>query len=594
MAQVLLYRYLYPNGLYAHVYDTVTKYVSLVAASDPTTFSKPSSELVDEYLITATTMRRVYHTGGGNITQVDASTVEAPPAIPTLTVQQPPDLSLSHNPILLRVESATSGSDGKARAIIDLKTSDPLEEDSIRVVLNGLAFVGGVEIDPARRAQSFVEVATNLPDLDEKYVFLVLASDRVSITARMPGSDFNLMISTEGIDGIESNVAGQYQYRGDGLPNYGVLVEVFEGRTGNFDRPETQNQSELAFLGTLQKNYQRNNQYDFDLSELLSHQFELSLLLLLPDLNAPISYVEGQVRNYYVKVYEQYTTPPGVQRMKYLRFEGDIQQYLYGAMPLSPTYTLEPYRIPPVTPLSLFPFHKPVALGQPELFAFLVDVSKGNFLIPGLDLAAAQLTADVEIRRKDGTLENQEVPLYTTPSAGGVYYLRADPVSLNLTSPATLDYYDVRVTAAGYGLTQYKRYVPYQPSGAVTTLAFLSDLGTYETFSFAGDHEEEVDRDADTYLQTLPVQPRRADRYVTTRRAETTTTRRYHSLPLQPAVAATLRSLAQSSVDVYRLEGTDYIPVTVVDVPAASSNQDKFSLVTLTVRDSQPENHLRR
>lgn len=520
---------------------------------------------------------------------------------PHLVATLPANGAFSHSPIILVAESEQVGAAGKAV----LYASLPYQVAAgVQLAVNGVVFTAADQesentFDRNNPAASFCRCINNTPSLNYKYV---AQSGTVrqpygidfGILALKAGSRYNIDFRQFGLSVGVTNRHGTDQFRGDSMKNYGVLVEVRAGFTGNYNVPTTDNPGELPPIGVpLQCNYRLDNMYRFDLSALLRR--------LLPVWRPDPARVQLQHNPYsnftfYCRLFEMYSTGASNYRQQVLKYETPLQKLLLGVLPQGTANSSKPwtyFAAGPALPLSV-PLEKPVPYNGIELFSFVLDfanqagLSIGQFNLLGLRLK-------VLLSLKDGT-EQVRYTAAILPQQGGVYSQRVDPAALGITGQvADLEYYQVQAVIGATPITVPATYRPYESEYEVVRLMFLSTLGVFETFCFAGQTAQKVERQATTFTRTLPFEPALSDAYEQTLEVALRRLPTVYSHALSKEVYDWLIELLKSP-EVYRLDDKlQPVPVTIADVASyeADSTTQLYS-VAVTLRPHRTEHSLSR
>lgn len=516
-----------------------------------------------------------------------------------LTLTQPPEVTFSHNPIVLLVESEVLGAGSKAKVVTSLPTTVIA---GAQITFNGVVFNAGNvpsddTFDRLNAAEGFVNLFNNTPSLNYKYTATLgstpdgLGNYPITIIAKKKGTAYTITFYYKDIDTTFTITPATDATRGDGKKNYGIVVDVYCGQTGNFNDPTSDNITELERVNTLQKNYQESNEYFFDLAP--------SLRIYLnnhkpPTLSTTIPYlVTDMNRAYYVIVYEQYSSEVSEYRSLFKQEQSEIKKVIIGANPLTTPNNASAYldfSFSPVEPLTKrISTGKPVYIGEKEWFAWLLDISVQDTAGVGL-FQYLQTQVKIVVTRIDGTTYNLT---QTGVSAifGGIYYQRVDMQALGITDVDNVDSYTVQAFVGSKAITQIATFRPYETLEPPKTLCWLNNLNAFETFSFGGEIESSLTRDEKQLTKTLSLTPQTNDFYTQTREVVTTEVKKLFTHGIDQETFVFLRSLLQSKT-VYLIDGSIYRAVTIEGFDYTFDSRTTLFNVSVSISDSIPENNL--
>lgn len=546
--------------------------------------------------------------------------------MPEITVTEPTETAFSHNPIILTVQSEVLSAGGKASKVLTLPLLVPalspasLNPCSIRFGQNGTdtVFLAGDvpssdTFDRNNAPESFANLFNNTPSLNYKYTaYLAPGTDaegnyRVTIVAGKSGSAYNFTLACDGFPhNVAAVTAGSDATRGQSKPEYGILCEVYAGKTGNFNDGATDNPAELVKVATLQRNYSEDNTYRFDIAPSLRPYLSTHLP---PDAGQTIPVVVTDMNvAYHVRVSEQYAIQSGGFRSQYFREQTQLKKAVLGALPLTDANSTDAWRnfsTGPVEPLTQrLPDGKPVYTGQAEWLAWLLDMSMQDTGAGG-PFAFQTTRIQATVTRIDGTSYNvlrpgpggsAGLPLTgILAERGGIHYQRTDLAALGITADTDIASWQVTAFVGTRQITKPVTYRPFQTLEPPRTLCWLNALNAYETFTFGGEQQYSLTRNESRITGTLPLAPLPSNHYARSRTVETADTVRIFTHPLDKDTFLYLRSLLASPLVFLMVangSGFLYQSVVVDGFDYVFDSRTTLYSVSVSVTDSIPENNL--
>jgi len=358
---------------------------------------------------------------------------------------------------------------------------------------------------------SFSEVLQKDPIISRLY-YISSSGSTITLRSKETGNMYDLSTSNVTITGsnltLTNTQGGVTEFDGALVSNYSIYTELFVDEELKYgDTPNPVNYKRVL---ELELPYNKTNQHQFDLSSSLKNFVNTSKF----DFNfTGATYLADMMCSYYLKYGEKYPLVPNSNTKK-KRYKG-ITSYgwvINSALNFEDSNTMESYRGLSGTTwrydtpfLNTAPNTKYSHRDSDELYYVVIPKNYGF-----------AMAVRGNIYMYDGTTYSNvnffSIPTTTLNNFGGVCCLNMGYNKLGLSSYETsgnkirkVEFW-IRHVHISPLYTEKKSYlleIDEQPS--YFNVAFLSKLGTYETFSFVGERQEQQEISRSSYQKPYPI-----------------------------------------------------------------------------------------
>jgi hypothetical protein len=511
-----------------------------------------------------------------------------------ITIKQTPTpIGLMGNPVVLALEPELTGTAGTTAFYhIEFPTTDITVTGPV-LKFNGFTFSVGATVshDTFRpgatvAVSDFVQIFNDTPSLNYKYRARIEPSNAklVAIEALKTGSRYN--ITVEHLQNFQTYTGkrnGTNTFKTDHLEGFGMWLELYLGKTGNYGRSDGSKADLPHIPVALLKNRVSQERYEFDLSGLVSRYALFPRPSLTPGLKAV-----DTIRSAYVKAGYVFINAGGYRQRETVT-ESPLFRLLPGAQGLEKSFSEVGQRI-----LAGNMKRKPSTRRSIELMSFLMPAGPVP-VSPDPELTCHLYYTAYLSNGTTSTGSHGSISMGT----GSVVDCRVDFEALDLagiessTGEDVLWYEVLSRRSDGVDLTEAVSFALYEPEYKPVSFVWLGPLGRWESFTFSGKRIFKTSRKEQSYQNTMPLMPDMVDGEELTQSVDIAQVVDYASHGLQQNSFNYVKGIL-ASTEIYRIQDSGLERVRIQDFAFESDDETRIYTLEFSCLPTLPHNSISR